>query len=135
MVEISYLGILAGGIASMVLGMIWYSPQLFGKQWMAALGLSAKDMEKYKNGMMKRYFISFLSSLALTFVLDNVVTWSGATTLMQGAVTGFWVWLGFFATTTYSGILWEGKSMTWYYVTAGYQLVQLLILGEILTMV
>lgn len=42
--EINWLGLLLGSVAGFALGAVWYGP-LFGKAWMAALGIK-KRMRK-----------------------------------------------------------------------------------------
>lgn len=45
---------------------------------------------------------------------------------------GFWAWLGFVATIMLGMTLWEGKPFRLYLLNAGYQLLNLLVMGAIL---
>jgi len=128
-----YLVILISAIISMVLGSLWYSPILFGKQWIKLMGISKKDMEKNKNkGMIKSYIVLFISSLVTIYVLSMFTSLLGASTFSQGMMIGFWVWLGFFATTMLGSVLWEKKPFSLYTINVSYHLVNLLIIGGIL---
>ena len=128
-----YLVILISAIISMVLGSLWYSPILFGKQWIKLMGISKKDMGKNKNkGMVKSYTVLFISSLVTIYVLSMFTSLLGASTFLQGMLIGFWIWLGFFATTMLGSVLWEKKPFSLYAINVSYHLVNLLIIGGIL---
>lgn len=134
-VTINYLAVIVAAIASMVIGMAWYSPMLFGKQWMELIGISVKDMEAAKKkGMSKTYALAFVSSLVMAYVLAHFVDYAMASSLADGAMAGFWVWLGFVATVSLSSVLWDCKPWKLYFINVGYHLVQLVVMGEILTL-
>ena len=44
-VEINWLAVLLAALANMVIGAVWYMPQLFGKEWQKIVGLKDKDMK------------------------------------------------------------------------------------------
>ena len=39
---VNYMTVLAAAVASMAVGLLWYSPLLFGKPWMKLMGLTDK---------------------------------------------------------------------------------------------
>lgn len=130
--SVNYLAVLVAGIASMVLGYLWYGP-LFGKQWMALSGMTDQNMEEAKaKGMGKLYFVAFIGSLVMAYVLAHFVqVWNpvGA----AGAFTlAFWTWLGFVATVMLGSVLWEGKSVKLYFLNAVYQLLNIFVMALIL---
>lgn len=138
-VPINYWAILVCGIASMVLGSLWYGP-IFGKMWQHLMGWHhvdpTKKAEMMKN-MTQSYVFAFIGALIMAFVLDHSIIFaqaylhvSGSSAAIQGA---FWSWLGFIAPVTLASILWEGKSWKLWTLTNGYYLVQLLIFAFILT--
>ncbi len=131
---VNYWAVLVAAVVNMVVGFVWYSPVLFAKPWMKAMGWDAKSMEKMKKNtnMGKTYGLMFVGALVAAYVLSLVVDWAGATTWQQGAMVGFWVWLGFVATVGLGNVLFEGKNMTLFYISMGYQLVTLAIAGAIL---
>ncbi len=45
MITINYWAVLAAAVASMIIGSIWYSPLLFAKKWLAAMGWSKEHLE------------------------------------------------------------------------------------------
>lgn len=132
-IDVNYTAILIAAIAQMVLGFIWYGP-LFGREWMKLVGMTEKDKEAAKSGMGKTYALSFLGSLVMSYVLAHFLRLAGAETAMTGAQGGFWVWLGFVATTGMNEFLWAVKPKPWklYWINQSYILVGLLIAGAIL---
>lgn len=130
-INTNLLAILAGAIANMVIGFLWYGP-IFGKMWMKLSNISEKDIADAKSQMGKTYTLSMLAALVMAFVLGQFVEFAGVSTIVEGAWVGFWAWLGFVATTMLNGVLFERKSWKLYYLNAGYYLVSLPVMGAIL---
>jgi hypothetical protein len=137
-VDINYWAVLVCGVASMILGSLWYGP-FFGKIWQRLMGWEnvdpAKKAEMMK-GMTKSYVFAFVGALIMAFVLDHAIIFAqnymNVSFMQAGLFTGFMSWLGFIAPVTLSSILWEGKSWTLWTLTNAYYLVQLLIFALIL---
>ena len=130
---INYLAVLVTAILGMVIGALWFSPVLFGNLWMKLSGFTQQDIEKTKKkGMAKNYIASFIGLLVMAYITSHFVDYAQAKTAIEGAVTGFWLWLGFIATATLSSILWEGKPVKLYILKNGHNLVILLLMGGIL---
>ena len=131
-VSINYLAVLVAAIASMVIGFIWYGP-LFGKMWMRMMGFDKKKMdEAKKKGMGKTYALAFLTSLIMSYVLAHFVSYLQAMTIADGAILGFWLWIGFFATTQLGMVMWEGKPVKLYILNTLHYLVTLIVMASIL---
>lgn len=135
-VPINYLAVLVAGIASMVLGSLWYGP-LFGKVWMRLSGFTEASMAEAKaKGMAKSYLLMFIGSLVMAYVLAHSLEFaasylnvSGAS---SGAMAGFWSWLGFVAPVTLGSVLWDGKPWKLWILNNGYNLLSLIAMGIIL---
>ena len=129
--DVNYLAILIAAIVNMAVGAYWYSPAGFGKQWASLSGHG--DISKIdKKGANKSYVWMFVASLVMAFVLANVVRLAGAATIVEGAIVGFWVWLGFMATVQIGVVLWDNKPPKLFAINTLYSLVTLLINGAIL---
>ncbi|MDO8660380.1 MAG: DUF1761 domain-containing protein [Candidatus Woesearchaeota archaeon] len=129
----NYLAILVSGVISMAVGAFWYSPAVFGRAWMKLSCFSNKQIAKAKNkGMGSSYFAAFIAALVTSWIFAQIVELTGATTAIAGALVGFAVWLGFFATTLLSSVLWEQKPVKLYLINIGHYLVVLLITGALL---
>ncbi len=132
-VLLNYWAILVATIIQILLGMFWYSPIGFGKPWMKSLGKTLADIEAQKGkGMALSYIFMIITAFIMTYVLAHFVDYANATDAMGGLVAGFWIWLGFIATSSLGMVLWEKRSLSWYAITSGYYLVSLLITGAVL---
>lgn len=137
-VPINYLAVLACAIASMAIGFVWYGP-LFGKQWIKLSGMSTEKMQGAKaSGMGKSYAPMFVGSLVMAYVLAHALifaaTYLKASGVSAGLTAGFWNWLGFIAPVTLGTVLWDGKPWKLWLLNNGYQLLNLLVMGVILSL-
>lgn len=136
MILINCWAVVGAAVTSMVLGALWYGP-LFGKRWIQLSQFTAEQMTAAKaKGMGKSYALMGLGSLLMSTALSHLITFAGAPLGMSGAslgaVVGVLVWLGFIAPVTVGPVLWEGKPWKLWYITSGYYLVSLVIMGKIL---
>ena len=130
--SVNLLAVIAATIVSIIIGFVWYGP-LFGKAWAKEQGWSDADMEaKKKEGMVKSYGIMTIGSLVSAYILAQFVASTNSFGAWEGAMVGFWAWLGFAAPIMLSAVLWEGKSWKLYQLNVGYQLITWLIMGAIL---
>jgi uncharacterized protein YacL len=131
-VEVNYLAVLVAGVASMIVGFVWYSA-LFGKTWMKLMDFTKESMEKAKDGMVKTYTISFILSLLMAYVLSHVMTFSehyfAYPALMTGLTSAFWMWLGFVMPVQAIDVLFSNKKFKLFAINTGYQLASLLAMG------
>lgn len=129
------LAVVVAAIIPMVVGMIWYSPVLFAKRWMALVGKTEEEIRR--SGPAKAYALSFLAYIVMAYVLGHFVIYASAFTQTSGIVaglqTGFWVWLGFVVTSSSSTTLFEFRPSGLYFIMAGYYLVCLLAMGVVLS--
>lgn len=131
--EINYWAILVAGIASMIIGSIWYGP-LFGKKFIEAMGmdkLSPEEQEKMKKSMVKSYVLQFISSLVMFFVLAWYIFISNKPGISGGLENAFWLWVGFVVPLALGNAVWGGK-MTVFWLNIGNMLLTLLVAGAII---
>lgn len=122
-VMINWVAVIAAAVAAFVAGMIWYSPAMFGKKWMKMMGITEKEMAKQKDKMMGVMVTSLILSAISALVLAHLLIVLNITALFDAVQLAFWIWLGFYATSTYMGVLYEKKSMDWWIISAGHYLV------------
>lgn len=135
-VPIQYLAVLVAAVASMIIGSLWYGP-LFGKKWMALMGLTPENITAAKQkGMATSYGLMFVGSLVMSYVLAHSLVFASAYMKVQGVtagiMAGFWSWLGFVAPVTLGSVLWEKKSWNLWLLNNGYYIVTLGVMGAIL---
>lgn len=127
--SINYLAVFVAAAAMMVLGTIYYARPLFGNTWARLAGVSPEAMKK---GAAPSMIWMAVTALIEAYVLAYFVDYTDATTIIAGAVTGFWLWLGFVATTTLADYVFVGRSKHLYAIQMGFHLVSLLVMGAIL---
>jgi hypothetical protein len=114
-----------------VVSSVWYSPFLFGKQWVElhnanSAGVADMAMPAWKIA------VDLVRELIVVYVLARlinglgIVDWKGALSL------GFWVWLGFPVQMLVGASLWDNKPWTLDLIHAGDWLMKMLLISLIL---
>ena len=127
---INLWAVLAAAVAAMIIGSLWYSPMMFAKSWLAALAKTEADIKANMTGMA--YFVATIGSLVTAYVLAHFISYVGATNVWAGALTGFWIWLGFIVTMMATGAMFENYPKVLFFINATNSLVTLLAMGAIL---
>jgi hypothetical protein len=122
--------VLFAALAQWFLGALWYSPVLFGKPWQAMVAVRA---ETRKTAMILGMIASLVASLATSFLLLQILFFTGWGGLKRGVFVGFCVWLGFIAAPLAAQYLYEGRPCKLYAINTGYWLVALLMSGALLS--
>ncbi|MBI3577601.1 DUF1761 domain-containing protein [Candidatus Gottesmanbacteria bacterium] len=130
---INYPAVLVASTAMMAVGFLWYSPILFAKSWMKLSGITDKKIaDAKKKGMGKSYAIMAVGAVVSSFVLAHFVNFAAAYTPLDGALVGFWLWLGTIAPASTSMVLFEGKPWKLYLLKVGHVLTGMMVAGAIL---
>ena len=132
--NVNILAVLVAAVLTFVLGMVWYSPALFARQWMAAQGYTPEKFEEMKRkGVTRAYAVSVLCYLVTAYVVALLASYTSATTFAQGLWLGFLSWLGFAATIGLIANLFSEKPLAAWVIDAGYQLAYLVLMGVLLS--
>jgi hypothetical protein len=129
-VDINYLAVFVAAVINMVVGWIWYSPSVFAKPWAKEAGIKLKDMGG--SNANRSFLIAGLGALVQSYILAHFVSYTAADTVVEGALTGFWLWVGFTAITAAVNYAFAGRSLKLWQIDAGYFLVVLLVNGALL---
>ncbi len=135
LMNVNLWAVLVAAIATMVVGFLWYSPMLFARPWMLAMGYDPEDkpkMEEMRKSAGKSYAISLVASLVSAFVLGKIITITSVDTVLYGMKVGFAIWLAFVTTVQLTAKLFGNQSTKLYLINTGYQLVCYLVMGAIL---
>jgi hypothetical protein len=132
MPSIYYLGVLVSAIVVFAIGALWYSPMLFGRQWVAAHGFTPEKMAEMKQGMGKAYGITFGCYLVLAAVMNILINRMLIGTAVGGVKLGAIIWLGFAATIGLTANVFSEKRFAVYAIDTAYQLVYLIAVAVIL---
>jgi hypothetical protein len=119
-------------VVRVIVGMLWYSPQGFWKLWSKETGIKE---EKAKKGMPKAFAADLIGSLIMAVVLLHAIKYAGASgNLLLGLAVSFLNWLGFVGVVQYAMAAYEQRSIRFFGVVSGYQLVSMLLGGIVLTL-
>lgn len=126
---VNITGVAIAVIASMVLGALWYSPMVMGKQWMDAAGINPKSHKGMSPA--KAMGVCFLLTILVAVVLDQFMKRTTADTVAEGATMALWYWA--LAMLVYAiHALFEGKSFKLFVISALHELVNFALMGGIL---
>ena len=133
----SFWPILAAAIASFLFGAAWYGT--LGRNWMAAAGIDAAEMERRKSAMGPiplPYIIALIALIVMAWMFAGVLLHlsRGGTTVSvrAGMISGFFLWFGFVITTMAVNHAFQGVKRTLTLIDGGLWLGVLLIQGAIL---
>jgi Protein of unknown function (DUF1761) len=128
-ISVDYWAVLVAAIVRIALGALWYSPFLFAKSWQELAGISKLEM---KARLPKALIVDIIGSVVMAFVLVHAIRYAGAATIAQGAVVGFFNWLGFIAVTMLGLVFYENRPFKLFLINNGFLLLSLLVMGAIL---
>ena len=110
------------------LGGLWYSPLLFGNQWLKAID---KDKTFLESGNIKQIFAgAFVLALIMSFNLAGFV--SGYESWTWGLIGGALAGMGWVAMSLGIIYLFERRSWKHFFINAGYLVFSFLVMGIIL---
>lgn len=135
-IQLNYWAVLVAAAAAMVIGSIWYAQPVFGKAWMALVGMNP---DKAKKGAVAALTGMAVAALLTAYILAHFIEiaigspfFTNISPLMEGIYTAFWAWLGFVLTFAISGPLFAKSSWKLFWINVSNQLVTLLVMGAIL---
>ncbi len=126
-------------VANFILGFLWYTP-LFGKMWARELKFDMTQKPPASQ-LIKGLVFMIIGSILMAFVFSHNIaawdpaSWGQSSSFMSPAgaalSAGIFTWLGFFVPAHLSGVAWEGRSWTLFFIDAGYNLCSLLLMALI----
>lgn len=125
---ISYIGVLVATIAAFVIGAVYYGA--LGKPWMKAARIKPEEAK-----MSPMLFVnSLICELIMAFILAGLIGHLGTGQInpYNGLVSGFFVWLGFVATTLAVNHRYQGFGWDLTLIDAVHWLLVLLAMGAII---
>jgi Protein of unknown function (DUF1761) len=130
---ISYLAVLVAAVAGWLASAAWYMS--LGKVWTAALGKTSEQMraEHNKPGAFLPFIYAFVANIIIAWMLAGLLghLGPGQVTLLNGVLTGAFLWFGFVLTTMAVNYTFAGRSRRLLLIDAGNWLVVLLLIGAV----
>lgn len=130
---VNEVAIIFAALVSLLLGIIWYSPILFGKIWQRESGLSQEKIKSLrKRHMFNLYAVNLAMLLIMAFILAHFRIYLTAGTILESIRVAALIWLGFVATTLLNAVIWQNKSFKAYLIEASYHLASLILMAILL---
>lgn len=133
MIVVSFWPIVAAGIASVLIGWVWYHPRVFGSAWMRLANVTPEMAERGKKMMPLHALIGLCASMFIAYVMNyvgiafQIYDWVGAVFDLA-----LWCWLGFVVPTMLGQVLWEQRPFKLYLINAFFWLVSFVAMALIL---
>lgn len=154
--EINFLAVLVAALSSFVVGFIWYNPKVFGTIWMNEIGMT--DEKARQGNMLKIFGFTFIFAFMFAFLMQVLTIHQfGAMgmiggdvskalpsynafmadymdafrTFKHGAFHGFISGLFLGLPIVATNALFEQKSWKYVFITSGYWVVVMTIMGAI----
>lgn len=130
MEPINILPILVSSIMAFGIGSFWYSPFLFGKEWLEGRHIKPDSIEK--SGIIQSYTIQLIFTVITFSVLAFLISMAEVRSSTDGAFVGLLAWVGFILPISLSGLLWKRDSFTLFLIDVVYNLLIITIGGAII---
>src|SRR3990167_3044106 len=121
-------GIALAAIVHILVGMVWYSPKVFGSAWLKLSGVKPKQID-----MGRAYVGAVVGSVLVAAVMSCLLHRLALNGYEASVLLAIKLWLGFVLPSSMGGVLWEGKPMQLFALHAGCHLVQLMAVGAVLS--
>jgi hypothetical protein len=130
---INHWAVLVAAVVGWLASAAWYMS--LGKVWAAALGKTPEQMhaERSKPGAFLPFIYAFIANIVIAWMLAGVLghLGPGQVTLLNGAISAAFLWLGFILTTMAVNYTFAGRSMRLLLIDAGNWLIVLLVIGAV----
>lgn len=136
-ISINYFGVFVSSITVMIIGFLWYSSILFGKQWAKLKGYTEESLKVEQKKMGKFYGLSFAAVIFMAYVLSHVMALSNAfynyNMLQTGLTSAVFMWLGFVMPVQLTSQIFGEKKWRLFLIDTGYQLISLVAMGVVIS--
>lgn len=128
--SINFLAVAVATLSSMVLGFLWYTPILFGKQWQKAVGLKDEDMDNASamRGHLYTMIGAFIAYTALSKIIIALNHFGAVKGLLAGLIFSF----AFIATTMIGNDSYERRPFALTLINIGYRMTCFTVAGLII---
>ncbi|TKZ17099.1 DUF1761 domain-containing protein [Shimia litoralis] len=127
----SFLGVIAAGLSSYILGAIWY--MALAGPWMKAAGIVPTSEGRPPNSGPTPYIVAFVGAVLVAGMMRHIFVLSGIEGVAQGLTAG--LGLGLFMVTPWiaTNYFFADRSRTLLLIDAGYSTLGCTVMGVVLT--
>lgn len=127
--DLNWLAVVVAGLAYFVLGAVWYSEPLMGRQYRSALGL---DPDRSGTPEPKSLIVNLVGWLVSALALALVMVAAGASGVGDGILFGLLVGVGMVVSQMLVTTTYEGRGTALVKVNAPYAIIGYVVMGIIL---
>ena len=123
--NINLIAVCAAWIIHIVMGLVWFRPELFGNEWTRLTGKELKPASQW-------IIPGFVGHLLMIFVLVVLIKLTNSTSGMSGLCVGLLAWIGFIVPMEIGELVWEKIAFKLFLLRAGNQFFGIAVSGFIL---
>jgi len=127
--KINLWAVAVAAVVYWLLGAAWFTS--LSNPWLASIGKTMDQLKGEAASPGVAYMVALVCNVVIAYVLGWVIVTTGEQTAMRGGSIGALLWIGFIGTTMGTELIFEGRSLAGFGITAGYPLVGMLIMGAI----
>lgn len=129
--SLEFLPIVIGVVIEIVLGFVWYaSATPTGKMWISLTGIT-DEKAKQMGGMGFAMAVMIAEAVLLSIGISHLINVFRVTSLINGLMVGFMMWLFFGVTNNLSVIGFEHRSKRLFALNQAYKLLVMLLMAAI----
>ncbi|MEQ8735692.1 MAG: DUF1761 domain-containing protein [Rhodospirillaceae bacterium] len=125
---VTWLGVFLGMVGAMAWGSLYYSPLLFMKAWIAAMGKTPDQLGNPVKALMNAALMNLIVALGINIVM----VMHGVTSLGGAISTGVFLWAVFCLTTELLHDRYNGMSVKLSVINAGNTLGAYIVIGIVI---
>lgn len=127
------LPVAAGVITASVISAVWYSPLVFGRQWIA---LRSEVLHVAPDPYIAPWkpVVEFVREIVVAYVILHFVRRLKITRVANALSFGFWAWLGFPVSMLVGASLWDNKPWALSLIHGGDWLTKLLAMSMVVAL-
>ena len=134
--SINWLAVVVCVVVAMIVGAIWFGPKTFFPMWWKAIGKPENSEPGAGMSMALMWPLVIIAAFVEAVFMSLMVhamgsMMPGGATLASGATAGFFLWLGFVATTSLTNKLFANQLKAWM-LEMGNHLIVMVLMGAIL---
>lgn len=128
--QLNYWAVIVAALSTFVIGSLWYSSLLFGKQWMALNGFTKENMKKGFLPMPVIFGASFIGAFLAALILAMFL--GSSASFGFGIFAGLMISVFWISTARLSNVLYEKQKFSLFMIHAGYDIVSYAVMGAII---
>jgi hypothetical protein len=123
--NINLLAIFTAWIIHIIMGLIWFRPEIFGNEWTRLTGKELKPASKW-------IIPGFIGHLLMILVLVVLIKLTHSTDGLSGSLIGLLAWIGFIVPMETGELVWEKIQFRLFLLRVGNQFIGMVVAGFIL---